>query len=69
MDKTDYKLWVNWSKKENDIMIHFPRKRDGHYISLLFNNDFIKEMESRGYDITTIKFSIKRKQNEINQPA
>jgi len=69
MDKTDYKLWVNWSKKENDIMIHFPRKRDGHYISLLINNDFIKEMESRGYDITTIKFSIKRKQNEINQPA
>lgn len=27
------KLKVNWSKKENDFMVTYPRKPDGHLIS------------------------------------
>jgi len=56
------KLRAYWSKKEKDIMLHSPlgiqTKCDGHYLSGVFNKEFIKEMGERGYDITTVKFSI-----------
>lgn len=34
----DKELWLNWSKKENDIMLHYPRKCDGWLM-----HDFISE--------------------------
>lgn len=34
---------------------------DGHFLSGIFNREFEREMESRGYDITTLKFSIEPK--------
>lgn len=65
-------LKVNWSKKENDFMIHYPRSCDGNLIQdflfgkrYAFNGikekDIREELEKRGYDLTTLKFSIKRK--------
>jgi len=51
---------ANWSKKENDIMLYFPKKSEGSYFSGIFNQNFIKDVISMGYDITTLKFSIKK---------
>ncbi len=60
--KAKYKLRANWSKSEMDIMLHWPlgvgTRADGSYLSDIFNQDFIKQMEQRGYDITKMKFEI-----------
>jgi len=56
------KLRVDWSKGESDVLIHFPlgfgTKSDGHYISAVFDKDFLREMQERGYDTATLKFEI-----------
>lgn len=67
-------LVVKWSKKENDLLIGGPNGPDRHLTHGFFNRtpiltwdgkvayeNFVKELENRGYDITTLKFSIKRK--------
>ena len=59
---TQSKLRATWSKREQDVMIHFPRKCDGHYLSGVFDKQFIQEMRQRGYDLTTLRFSIERNQ-------
>ena len=66
-------LKVKWSKKENDHLISFPKSSDGSLIhDYLFYDQYwfggkskkalIKELEERGYDLTTLKFSIKKKE-------
>lgn len=71
-------LSVKWNKKDNDHMINYPRSCDGHLIhDYLFTEQFnsplrsgemkpslVKELEKRGYDLTTLKFQIKRKQGD-----
>lgn len=89
----DKELKVNWSKREKDLMIHYPSSPDGHlmhcfltrniywllysdadkengeelvarvpgYGNLLKTRSMKDELEARGYDITTLKFSIKKK--------
>lgn len=56
------KLLAYWSKKEKDIMLHWPggisTKSDAHWLSGIFNKEFTEELERRGYNISTIKFSI-----------
>jgi len=56
------KLRAIYSKKEGDVMLHFPlgqgTKSDGAFLSGVFGKSFTDELASRGYDITTMKFSI-----------
>jgi hypothetical protein len=57
------KLRARWSKSENDILITYPLGRqtkcDSNYLfSNTFTDEFVKEIESRGYDIKTLKFEI-----------
>mgnify|MGYP000728074372 CR=1 FL=1 len=67
MKVTD-KLRANWSKRENDVMLHYPlgfgTRSDGHWLSGVFNKEFTEELASRGYDITTMKFSVGPKAGE-----
>ena len=60
--KQDKKLRAYYSKKERDIMLAFPlgvqTQSDGHFLSCVFDKKFKEEMERRGYDIETLKFSI-----------
>lgn len=71
----DKELKVKWSKKEDDFLIIYPRSPDGGLINdYLFNNQFwfngdIKkslkeELKERGYDLKTLKFSIKMTPNK-----
>ncbi len=61
----DDKLRADWSKKERDVMLHFPvgysTNCDAHYLSGVFDKAFIAEMEARQYDLTTLRFEISPK--------
>lgn len=63
------KLRATWSKKENDVMLHYPvgfyMSSDGHWLSRIFNKEFTDELKKRGYDITTLKFSVEPKAGDI----
>lgn len=62
------KLRVNWSKSEQDLMVHFPlgqgTKSSGRYLIHRFDDTFIEEMTKRGYDITTLRVSIEPNQGD-----
>ena len=84
----DNELWLNWSKTENDILIHYPRSCDGALLYQYFGSEMpqydflnkenhcqwrkslVQELKERGYDIESIKFSIKLKpkENPIDTP-
>lgn len=90
------KLRMKWSKKENDFIISYPSKADGHFLHnllgskiftlhekeydnknydyfssiqdsrmCLFQLNYLKELEDRGYDKTTLKFEIAIKKSEL----
>lgn len=63
-------LKARWSKRENDVLIDFPNKPDGGFLQgwlvhardrIYPDKSFLKLLEERGYDLTTLKFSIKKK--------
>lgn len=61
-----------WSRRERDIMLNWGEgcsKGDARLLHEALGHriasdmlPFTKELEARGYDITTIKFSIRKKQ-------
>jgi hypothetical protein len=63
-------LTAYWNHKENDLMFyHSKHPPDGHLIYNYFCThpmfeckSFTDELEKRGYDVTTLKFSIQYKQ-------
>lgn len=75
MKKTD-KLAVWWSKREKDYLINSPAgfgtNSDAHWLSGFFNKEFENELKQRGYDPTTLKFSIEPAAGEmkfrVNRP-
>jgi hypothetical protein len=57
--KAKEKLRAYWSKREDDIMLYWPsRQSDGHWLSGIFNDEFIKQIKARDFDITTMKFEV-----------
>lgn len=54
-------LKAKWSKKEEDIMIYYPSSPDGHWLANMFNKEFQNQLIIRGYDISTLIFSVERK--------
>lgn len=72
-------LRVVWSKREEDLLFHFNgQKADSHLIhSMLcaerlkldgeFERSFVHELEARGYDVKTLRFSIRKKRTVDNE--
>lgn len=62
MSKLTNTLRAFWSKKEGDILIEHPygqgTRADAGYMASIFNKKFIKELQARGYDISTLKFQV-----------
>ena len=60
--KAKDKFRATWCKKWGDILLHYPlgigTRSDGHWLSGWLNKEFTDELTDRGYDVTTIKFSI-----------
>jgi hypothetical protein len=58
-------LTMKWSKRERDVTISYPRSCDGHLMAGVLSghnrDDLMKELDRRGYDLTTLRFSIKQK--------
>lgn len=63
-------LWGEGTHKADSRLLHymFSSKRYAPG-GMTPEPSFIEELESRGYDITTIKFSISKKDNQIVQPT
>lgn len=77
------KLKICWSKRENDHVIHYPKRCDGALMNwflgevLLWGGidgydkgslnykkfNLLEELDKRGYDLTTLKFEIKLKED------
>lgn len=62
---------VHWSKREKDWMCGGPTRATGALLAydLVGSNTFkelVKELEQRGYDTTTLRFSVKKKDGEGN---
>ena len=55
-------LRAYWSKKEWDVMIDTPTGPSGHWLASVFCKEFLKELDERGYDKTTLRFSVKQRQ-------
>ena len=52
-----------YSKKEKDFVIDWKKDLQGNayfILDYLSDKDFIQELQSRGYDLDTINFSIKK---------
>lgn len=63
MSKAD-RLRVTWSKRERDVMYHYPSRPDGAYAHYVLGHplqEFLDEMERRGYDRSTFVLTIKRR--------
>lgn len=61
-------LRVRWSKRERDLLFLWDKyPPDGHLLYGAFcvgtdgERSFAKELEARGYDLTTLRFQIRRK--------
>ena len=56
------KLRVTYSKSERDLMFHWPlgtqTKCDAHRLNSVFTPELLADLKQRGYDITTLRFSI-----------
>lgn len=72
---SETKLEMKWSKREKDLLIKYPKKCDGSLIHSMvssprhhplplphgeWDKSILDELKERGYDITTLKFSIKK---------
>lgn len=91
----EIELKACWSKREEDIMIHYPSKPDGHFmwgllssktmssrftdqakrdgdkivtkqdwnnnLCIIEEGSFLDQLDARGYDLSTLKISIKKK--------
>ena len=72
LDRTNT-LYCRWSKRENDLLYHYPQTSDGSVLAMFFESlrtqvttdkvetSLREELDKRGYDLKTLKFSIKRK--------
>jgi hypothetical protein len=64
-------LKVHWSKRAKDIMYSWGGegacRGDGNWLNSWlsyhkgFESNFLQELENRGYDVTTLKISVKQK--------
>jgi hypothetical protein len=63
-------LRMRWSKSQRDLVTDFPaNKLDARLLHNAFNygapvgcdHSLLKELERLGYDLTTLRFSIKKK--------
>jgi hypothetical protein len=63
------KLHVYWSKRESDTMFYSPlgfcTTPDARYMSGVLSREVLEELDKRGYDTTTIKFSIQPKAGNV----
>jgi hypothetical protein len=60
--KAKHKLRMAWSKRERDVVLHYPLGEqtvcDARWLAGFFNDEFCAELVLRGYDPETIRFSV-----------
>lgn len=63
--KKNDKLHAYWSKRERDLMVNYPLGEqtgtDARVLAECLNKVMTDELDGRGYDVTTLRFSIEPK--------
>lgn len=66
--KENDKLHAYWSKREKDLMLYYPlgtqTTSDARVLAEHLNKTLTDELDRRGYDVTTLRFSIEPKAGE-----
>jgi hypothetical protein len=63
---------VRYSKKENDFVIHWTKDHQcnaGFILDVITEPYFLDELQNRGYDVDTLRFSIKKLNVDKNAPT
>ena len=62
-------LHAYWSKREADLMLYHPlgesTTSDARVLSECLNKTLTDELDRRGYDVTTLRFSIAPKRGNV----
>lgn len=65
MPKLQPRIRIYWSKREQDLMGYADKGASKSTIRYLFGYAFpkevLKELDERGYDVSTLRFQIRRK--------
>lgn len=65
--KAEDSIQIKWSKREKDWMIYYPNSPDGWLTNDFVGGrdtfqDWVKELKQRGYDLSTLKISVRKQQ-------
>lgn len=64
-DRRHPDLRAYWSRRERDVMFwrsaHEGGSANAAYLHHVIGGDFLRELDRRGFDTTTLRFSIRRK--------
>lgn len=60
--RRNYSEWLfAWWDKREKFMVGGPRRPDMRYLCDVLSKEVIAELDARGYDVTTLRFEIRRK--------
>ena len=64
MSSLEPRIRIYWSKKEEDLLAHCDEgtsKATARFLFSVIPSDVLKELDRRGYDVTTFRFQIRKK--------
>ena len=62
------RLRLYWSKRENDLMANWDpdaTSASARYMMDVLSVAVLKDLDDRGYDVSTIRFQIRRKPTDV----
>jgi len=62
-------LAMNWSRTEGDLAIRLDGApvEDGRFLSATLGRGFLDELQRCGYDLSTLRFSVRKKKDVPNE--
>ncbi len=63
MPRTLPELAMNWSRTEQQLVVrlHGASPEDGRVVVSVLDRFFLDQLESRGFDLRTLRFSIRKR--------
>jgi hypothetical protein len=58
------RIRLYWSKRENDLMADWDSETsnaNANFLLTVFNKETLESLDRRGYDLTTLRFQIRKK--------
>lgn len=67
MTMSEPRIRLYWGKRENDLMVAWDPnscRATARYLMGVISQDVLKELDKRGFDVTTIRFQIRKKKTD-----